>query len=666
MMKRKEIWKKLSWALAAGLVISNPAHLNAKEMESETEEHTIQTEPETESDTEPVTESEAAETETQSPMTETQSPETETATEQITEPVTESETETQSERESRAAETEEEKRKKPVPQTEAQPKTDSQSQPESQSQSPERSESSSQADSGNALLIAGQSLYQVEKIEEDFRFVTVEEEPAVARENLKIYEEMSETARAVGTLPEDGICYVLKEDGDWIFVESGVVRGFVKADSLLCGDQAKQKMAASQGEGDTISLAFPVRQLKKSSSGESDPFAAYAVSVDYLEEAEYTEDWNQPGFAEPLVDPVENQAIAYTRTTTRETVVSKIYAVAKEQITIYASVDPEGKEQAGVLEKGGLCYILADEKSDRIYVESGDVRGFVDADKLTTGKEAREIVEEKGEAKLPTAEKKLEPEENPALYYTLTSTKEGKIGSAIRTSMVKFATSFVGNPYVWGGTSLTQGADCSGFVQSVYAQYGYSIPRVAADQAQYGTKIRVSDAQPGDLIFYAKDGEIYHVVMYIGDGKVVEAAGTGLGILVSNLNTSGAVWATSIITDSDEEVIRRVNQKTAVYEKADEEDIGELLGKFKLTSYCTCAVCCGQWANGVTASGAMPAEGRTVAMAGVPFGTRLVINGQIYVVEDRGTPYGHVDIFQNVHEECEQFGVQYAEVYLAK
>ena len=311
-----------------------------------------------------------------------------------------------------------------------------------------------------------------------------------------------------------------------------------------------------------------------------------------------------------------------------------------------------------------MC-IRDSEKSDMIYIESGDVRGFVKADQILNGQEASELVEEKGEESFPLAEETMEPEENPVLYYTLTSIKEGRIASAIRTSMVKFATSFIGNPYVWGGTSLTQGADCSGFVQSIYAQYGYSIPRVAADQAQYGKKIQVSDAQPGDLIFYARDGEIYHVVMYIGDGKVVEAAGTGIGIIISNVNTAGAVWATSIISDADEEIIRKVNQKSAAYVTAKEEDIGEYLGKFKLTSYCTCAICCGQWANGVTASGAMPTEGRTVAMAGVPFGTRLVINGQIYVVEDRGTPYGHVDIFQNVHEECSQFGVQYADVYLA-
>ena len=77
---------------------------------------------------------------------------------------------------------------------------------------------------------------------------------------------------------------------------------------------------------------------------------------------------------------------------------------------------------------------------------------------------------------------------------------------------------------VWGGTSLTDGADCSGFVQQIYKQYGYDLPRVAEDQSQCGTKIPVEDAQPGDLIFYAKGGHIYHVVMYAGDGKTIEAS----------------------------------------------------------------------------------------------------------------------------------------------
>lgn len=107
------------------------------------------------------------------------------------------------------------------------------------------------------------------------------------------------------------------------------------------------------------------------------------------------------------------------------------------------------------------------------------------------------------------AEENMDPEDNKALYYTLTSTKEGTPSGEIRQSMIEYASQFVGNPYVWGGTSLTNGADCSGFVQQIYKAYGYDLPRVAEDQSQYGTKIPVEDAQPGDLI------SMQRTVMYI-------------------------------------------------------------------------------------------------------------------------------------------------------
>jgi peptidoglycan hydrolase CwlO-like protein/3D (Asp-Asp-Asp) domain-containing protein len=90
------------------------------------------------------------------------------------------------------------------------------------------------------------------------------------------------------------------------------------------------------------------------------------------------------------------------------------------------------------------------------------------------------------------------------------------------------------------------------------------------------------------------------------------------------------------------------------------------LGNFKLTAYCSCAKCCGKWAAnaGITASGAQCVEGVTVAMGGVPFGTQLSINGHIYTVQDRGTSYGHVDIYFSSHSAALQFGLQYADVYM--
>lgn len=90
---------------------------------------------------------------------------------------------------------------------------------------------------------------------------------------------------------------------------------------------------------------------------------------------------------------------------------------------------------------------------------------------------------------------------------------------------------------------------------------------------------------------------------------------------------------------------------------------GEYLGKFTLTAYCSCGKCCGKWAGGNTASGTRPTPGRTVAMGGVPFGTKLLINGHVYTVEDRGTSYGHVDIFFGSHGGALNFGRKYADVY---
>ena len=97
------------------------------------------------------------------------------------------------------------------------------------------------------------------------------------------------------------------------------------------------------------------------------------------------------------------------------------------------------------------------------------------------------------------------------------------------SSVVDYAKQFVGNPYVWGGTSLTSGADCSGFVQSVYSNFGVSLPRTSYEQQNAGREVSYSEAQPGDLICYGG-----HVAIYMGDGKIVHASNSRDGIKVSD------------------------------------------------------------------------------------------------------------------------------------
>ena len=120
--------------------------------------------------------------------------------------------------------------------------------------------------------------------------------------------------------------------------------------------------------------------------------------------------------------------------------------------------------------------------------------------------------------------------------------------SATGSNIANFACNFVGNPYVWGGTSLTNGCDCSGFVQSVYRNFGYSLSRTSASQSGNGSSVSLSSLQPGDLVFYsANGGRISHVALYIGGGQVVHASTPQTGIIISSVNHMTPVCARRIV-----------------------------------------------------------------------------------------------------------------------
>ena len=106
--------------------------------------------------------------------------------------------------------------------------------------------------------------------------------------------------------------------------------------------------------------------------------------------------------------------------------------------------------------------------------------------------------------------------------------------SAVRTAIVAYAKQFLGNPYVYGGTSLTNGADCSGFTMRIFEHFGVSTGRTSRDQASNGKQISLSEIQPGDLLFYASGKTINHVALYIGDGKIIHASTSKTGIIISN------------------------------------------------------------------------------------------------------------------------------------
>lgn len=176
-------------------------------------------------------------------------------------------------------------------------------------------------------------------------------------------------------------------------------------------------------------------------------------------------------------------------------------------------------------------------------VESGDVTGYVKTEYILTGAEAQTYAENlvteaqqegKEEAEAFTyavSRKSEEAQMTQEVQENLQQTETTEVSAQPASNgqvIVDYACQFIGNPYVWGGTSLTDGADCSGFVQSVFAHFGISLPRTTYDQINAGVEVSYDQAMPGDLICY--DG---HIGIYIGNGQIVNAQNPEQGIGIS-------------------------------------------------------------------------------------------------------------------------------------
>ncbi len=183
-------------------------------------------------------------------------------------------------------------------------------------------------------------------------------------------------------------------------------------------------------------------------------------------------------------------------------------------------------------ESAVLTQVPKGEEMDYVETLDGWIKVAIDADEAYVSADYVTVVE-----RLDTA-------------ITMTELLYGQGVSDVRVELVEYAKQFVGNRYVWGGTSLTKGADCSGFVLSVFKKFGVSLPHHSGSQANYGTKISAGELQPGDLIFYGNSrGSINHVAIYIGGGQVVHASNERTGIKISNYKYRSPVKYVRILQD---------------------------------------------------------------------------------------------------------------------
>ncbi len=251
---------------------------------------------------------------------------------------------------------------------------------------------------------------------------------------LNIREKASEDARVVGKLPADAGCEILEEKDGWYHISSGKVRGYVKGEFIISGDQARKLAEKFKKRVATVNT----------------------VTV-YIREKPNTD--------------------------------CSILTIVTEDEEL--EVVKEGKEW--------------------IEVKLDDENGFVSAQYVDLSDELKK-----------------------AMVYQEDSSSEGTGATNSKSSLVQTALSYVGGRYVWGGTSLSSGVDCSGFTMQIMAKYGVYLPHSSRAQAGYGRSVSTSELAAGDLIFYGSGSSISHVAIYIGNGQIVHASNSRDGIKVSN------------------------------------------------------------------------------------------------------------------------------------
>ena len=334
-------------------------------------------------------------------------------------------------------------------------------------------------------------------------------------ETLMVRADASEDAEAVGSVGANDVVYLDEDLGGWakITTDDGVV-GYISADYV---DYASYLPSAESAEEEAARI-----------EAENQAWAEYLAQ----QEAEY-----EAYLAQQQAEwEAQNQAwIEYLQS-------QGAYADQAQ-----AAADQAAADQAYLEQVAADAQAAADEAA-----WSGDEAAAAEAqaaaDQAAADAQAAADQTAAAQAEAAAADQAVVDTAEANGIDTSSVTSDGT--SSQREAIVNYALQFVGNPYVWGGTSLTSGADCSGFTQSVMADNGISISRTAGQQSQGGTSVDLSEIQPGDLLFYEGSGDygIGHVSMYIGNGQVVHASNSTDGIIVSDINYRTPVSAKSYIS----------------------------------------------------------------------------------------------------------------------
>lgn len=404
---------------------------------------------------------------------------------------------------------------------------------------------------------------------------------------LNIRESADSSSDIIGKLYDGSGCELLSSPSDgWYKISSGGIEGFVNSSYMLTGDEAKKvgyTYVKKRAFINTDRL-----NIRKEPSTDADVVDTALKNERYEVVAE-VDGWVQILSGYISADYVTvDYALNEARKLDLRTMVLNMYNnLGISNVDNYLNIREEPSENATVIGKmpsKAAGDILETTEDGAWYkIQSGAIKGYVKSDYILTGQAAKD--EALSQATLmaivetdvlnarsePNTDAKIWTQISNAQRYPVVSQMDGWVevemeedttaflatdyvdvryalpeavkfsaleeANARRTQIVNFALQFLGNPYVWGGTSLTNGCDCSGFTLSVMGHFGVYLPHYSGSQAQMGKAVTSSEMRPGDLVFYANSsGTINHVGIYIGNGQIVNAASRRSGIKISAWN----------------------------------------------------------------------------------------------------------------------------------
>ena len=410
---------------------------------------------------------------------------------------------------------------------------------------------------------------------------------AQCEEYINIRESASTDSAVTAKIYNNGSATIEEQDGDWYKIRSGNAEGYVKAEYFVTGEAAD---AVAQKAAYNVAMVHPTDLNIRSDANEDSEVLATAHEKDELEVVAWDGDWMKVALGGDVYGYVNAYYVDYkTYYPTAETIEEEQVRLSAEQEAAEAADyevsddtaetlpeetyeeptvgDSSDTEEASYPDDSDeTTWTEAPATDETVWTEAPETEApYTEASETeapyTEAPETEAPYTEAPETEAPYTEAPAEteapyteapeteapyteaPAETEAPYteapeteapYTEAPETEAPSTSGVGQQIADFAVQYVGNPYVWGGTSLTEGADCSGFVQTVFANFGLYLSRTAESQSYGGTSISLDNLQPGDLLFYNSTGSIDHVAIYIGGGQIVHAANSRSGIIISN------------------------------------------------------------------------------------------------------------------------------------